>query len=83
MPSRKDRKSRTHNELVLLEVLESAQQLFNNPNGSGHHRRPTTRLCLASAAALLLAAQASETNLNGSNVDSEEQGLASRDPVEM
>lgn len=57
MPWRREDQSCNQNELVLLEVLEGANQLFQGTS----ERRPTTRLFLASAASLLLASQALET----------------------
>lgn len=64
------RKPRNHNELVLLEVLENAHQLLQG----APKRRPTTRLCLASAAVLL----ASQTPNPSSTTDA---SLA--DPAQM
>jgi hypothetical protein len=76
MPSRKDRsRQRSQNELILLEVLDSAQEILNGTI----QRRPTSKLCLASAAALKLA---TKTNLNEASVDSE-QGRLTANPVEM
>ncbi|KAI6177167.1 hypothetical protein M3Y97_00877500 [Aphelenchoides bicaudatus] len=70
MPER--RQLRNHNELVLLEVLENAL-LQGAPQ-----RRPTTKLCLASAAALLLASQT--PNLSNSELG---VSLAATDQMTM